>query len=276
MSNSNNLPHGIRIDGRIIAQDILNELKPQVQLLKTNDIMPMLAVILIGNNESSKSYIKQKQLKASEIGAEINLYHHEIISNNELLKLISKLNNDTKIHGIIVQRPLPNNIDRNEISNAINPSKDVDGFNPNSNYNPPVALAVIEILKSINIINLKNQKIIIIGKGETGGKPIINTLNKLNIKANVIDRNSKNPDEIISNSEIIITATGNKNVIKPELLNKSQILIGVGLYLKDGKLHGDYNESEIENRVKYYTPTIGGVGPVNVSFLMKNLVQAAL
>jgi methylenetetrahydrofolate dehydrogenase (NADP+) / methenyltetrahydrofolate cyclohydrolase len=264
----------MKIDGKNIAQQILSDLKPQVLNLKKNHITPTLAVILIGNNESSLSYIKQKQLKASEIGAEIKLFHFETIALVNLIELINKLNKDKKIHGIIVQRPMPQEIDRDRISHAIDPKKDVDGFNPKSSFDAPVAKAVIEILKIIEITYLDDYKITVIGKGETAGGPIIKYLLKLGAHPLIVDKQSKNPEELIKNSDIIISASG-QQLIKPEILNKNQILIGVGLYLKDGKLKGDYEISEVENKVKYFTPTIGGVGPVNVAFLMSNLVRSA-
>ena len=266
----------MKIDGKKIAADILHNLRPQVENLKKAGIIPTLAIILIGNDQSSKSYIKQKQITAEEIGAEIKLFHFESSSEDELVKLIENLNIDPKIHGIIVQRPLPKTIDKDLVSRVINPEKDVDGFNDESSFDAPVALAVIEILKSVGVSELANKKIVVLGKGETAGLPVIKLLDKMELNFEVIDSQIENKETLIKNADIIISAVGKENIITPDLLNKNQILIGVGLFLKDGKLKGDYNVSMIENKVKYYTPTIGGVGPVNVSLLMKNLVQAAL
>lgn len=264
----------MKIDGKTIASDILASLKPQVEKLKERGIIPTLAIILIGNDESSKSYIKQKQLKAEEIGAKIELYHFESFRETELLKLLEGLNQNPKIHGIIVQRPLPTEFDRNRISQAININKDVDGFNDSSNFDAPVAEAVIEILDRISY-NYKEKKIVVIGKGETAGRPVIKLLNKLNLTPTVIDSKTENAEEIIKSANVIISAVGKENTVKPDDLNEDQILIGVGLFSIDGKLKGDYNPELVDGKVRYYTPTIGGVGPVNVAMLMKNLVQAA-
>lgn len=264
----------MKIDGRQIASGILDSLKPQVEKLKQKGIVPTLAIILIGNDENSKSYIKQKQLKADEIGAQIKLFHFESTSEEELLNLIDKLNADVSIHGIIVQRPLPAEFNREKISLAINPEKDVDGFNPQSSFDAPVAEAVIEILKSIGQTNLSNKKIVVLGKGETAGKPIINLLDKMELDFKVIDRSTENPDEEIRSADIIISAVGKEGVIKPEDLSSNQILIGVGLFPMDGKLKGDYEEAEVENKVAYFTPTLGGVGPINVACLLGNLISA--
>jgi methylenetetrahydrofolate dehydrogenase (NADP+)/methenyltetrahydrofolate cyclohydrolase len=263
----------MKIDGKLLAEKILEPLKLDTQELIKLGTIPTLAIILIGDDKSSQSYIKQKQLRADEIGAKIKLFHFMSITENELIKLVEVLNNDSLIHGIIIQRPLPKGFNREVVSKIISPEKDVDGFNDESEFDAPVALAVIEILKSIGINDYNNKKIVVLGKGETAGLPIIKLLDKLEIIFEIIDSKTQNSDELIKNADIIISAAG-KKVIKPELLNNNQILIGVGLYFENGKLKGDYENTEAENKVKYFTPTIGGVGPVNVSFLMKNLIQA--
>ena len=264
----------MRIDGKEIAQQILKKLKQKVDVLKKRGITPALSIILIGDNNSSLSYIKQKKLKGEEIGAKIQLFHFKSITQTALISLINKLNSNRQVHGIIVQRPLPADIDRDKISFAINPEKDVDGLNPTSRFDAPVGLAILEILGSIGISDLKNKKITVLGKGETAGGPILRVLQKHHIKPWVIDSKTRNPEDIIKSSDVIISAVGKENIINPKLLNKNQILIGVGLFSKNGKLKGDYDVSEIEEKVKYFTPTIGGVGPVNVALLMKNLVSA--
>lgn len=265
----------MKIDGRQIASGILEDLKPQVEDLKSKGINPTLAIILIGDDEASKSYIKQKQLKAEEIGAEIKLFHYNITSEVALLELIEKFNNDSSIHGIIVQRPLPDGFDKDKISHAVSIEKDVDGFNDESSFDAPVAEAVIEILKSVGETDITNKKIVVLGKGETAGGPIIKLLDKMEVNFEVIDRQTPSPDELIKNADIIISAVGKEGIIKAENLNSNQILIGVGLFSKEEKLQGDYEESEMENKVKFYTPTLGGVGPVNVACLMKNLIKAS-
>jgi len=159
----------MKIDGKHIAQKILDDLKPKINSLKNNGIAPTLAIILIGNNKSSQVYIKQKQIKADEIGVIVKLFEFEEIEDDRLLTLIKKLNNDAGIHGIIVQRPLPKNINKNKISNAIEKNKDVDGFREDSKFDAPVALAVVKILNSIGINRLNDKKITVIGKGETAG-----------------------------------------------------------------------------------------------------------
>ncbi len=265
----------MKIDGKQIASEILENLKPEVQKLKQKGVTPTLAIILIGNDAASHSYIKQKKLKGEEIGAEIKLFHFESTSEKDLLKLISKLNNDPSIHGIITQRPLPDSFDRDKISHSVSVQKDVDGFNNESKFDAPLALAVIEILNSLGLSDLSDKKIAVIGKGETAGGPTIKLLDKMEVTFDVIDSQTPDPNELIRKADIIISAVGRGDVLKPEVLNQNQVLIGVGLFLEDGKLKGDYSEEDVQNKVKLYTPTLGGVGPVNVACLMHNLVLAA-
>lgn len=282
----------MKIDGKEIANKIILELKKRVKKLREKKILPHLAIALVDKDPASVAYVNQKKLKGEEIGVKISVKNIPVdITESALLKTIQQFNNDNNVHGIIVQRPLPDNIESNAISLAIDPKKDVDGFLPNSKFEPPIALAVLRILEEIfsltrsHLVRLRgetltnwlsSQKIVIIGKGETGGKPIIEMLRKMNIKPSIIDSKTPNPKTITEKADIIISAVGKENIVKPEMLKRGVILIGVGLYKgTDGKMHGDYDEEQIKNIASFYTPTPGGVGPVNVAMLLKNLVTEA-
>ncbi len=266
----------MEINGREIANKILNELKLKVQKLKEKGITPTLQIILVGNNPGSESYVKQKKLKGEQTGVNVNVLNLDSnITTEELLSKISKFNNDQLVNGIIIQRPLPEQINEEEIDIAVNPSKDVDGFNPNSKFNPPLGSAIIILLESIDK-NFRNKKIVIIGKGKTGGEPIVKTFEKENIPYWILDTKTTNKDELTKEAEIIISAVGKPNIIEPQNIKKGVVLISIGLFKgEDNKLHGDYNEKEIKDIASFYTPTPGGVGPVNVASLLKNLVEAA-
>lgn len=265
----------MKIDGKKIAEEILDELKLRVKNLKEKGITPTLAIILVGDNPESKSYVEQKELKGNSIG--INISVHSINSNvteNELLGKIKELNDDSNVHGIIVQRPLPNGITNDVVNNSIKPEKDVDSFGPSSPFNPPIAEAVIKILDSIDL-DWKKKNIVIIGKGETGGGPIIKTFEKNNISFTAIDSKTENPRQFSKLADVIISAVG-KRVIKNEDIKKGAVLVSVGISTdSEGKMKGDYSGNEIKDTASYYTPTPGGVGPVNVAMLLKNLVEAA-
>lgn len=275
----------MRVNGREIADKLLDELKIRVQELKEKGITPTLAIIMVGNNPQSVSYIEQKELKANKIGAKVIVENlDENISENELLNLIHRLNKDPRVHGIIVQRPVLN-ISSEKLNSAVVPKKDVDGFNHHSEFDFPIVKAVLGILEHIYISTkkddqfydfLRRSKIVLIGKGETGGGPIIKTFEKKGINFNVIDSSTHNSSFIIHNSEIVISAVGKPNIINSKMIRDGAILISVGIHKEaDGKLHGDYDEEKIKNIASFYTPTPGGVGPVNVAMLLKNLVKAA-
>lgn len=275
----------MKIDGKQIAKKILNDLKNKVQGL---NITPNLAIILVGNDPASIVYVGQKNLKAELIGAKTTIINLKSdIQTLELKKIIDGLNADQNIHGIIVQQPLPTQINLESIINAIDPKKDVDGFHPNSKFEMPIALAVLKILEEVHtrlildqgstlIKWLRDSKIVVIGNGETGGKPVITALEKLGIQLQIINSKTENPQNITKNADIIISAVGKSDVIKPEMVKKGVILISIGLHKgSDGKLHGDYEEEQIKDLASFYTPTPGGVGPVNVAMLLNNLIKTS-
>jgi methylenetetrahydrofolate dehydrogenase (NADP+) / methenyltetrahydrofolate cyclohydrolase len=265
----------MKIDGKQIAQGILEDLKIKIEKEAKK---PHLAIVSVGNDPASISYVKQKQLRAEEIGAKTTLIKLDSrIDENELVAVIEKLNNNNDINGIIVQKPLPEQIDNRVIDLRINPKKDIDAFNPESKFVFPIGLAILEVLKKIykNLENLKNKKIVILGKGETGGKPIRETLERTGVDPIIIDSKTVSPKQIINTADIIISAVGKKNIIKSSMLKNGVALIGAGQHREnDGEFHGDYEEEEIKNITSFYTPTPGGIGPINVAMLLKNLFDA--
>ena len=275
----------MKIDGRQIANEIFEDLKNRVKSLKAKGITPHLYIILLSDDNSSLSYINQKKLKGEGLGIKITIdAMGKNISTDELIDKINVLNNKKNVNAVIVQRPMPKQINEEKIANTVIPQKDIDGFNVNSLFATPVAFAVITILKKAHELSkingdfnswLKEKNILVIGKGITAGAPIIKYLQKLGIKVNTVDSKTVNKDEILKNSDIIISAVGKENVVRALDIKKDVILIDVGMHREvDGKFHGDYKENEIENKALFYTPTPGGVGPINVAILMENLVDA--
>lgn len=268
------------IDGRYIASEIEDSLRLQIASLKNKNIQPALAVILIGDDPSSQKYISRKIITGQKLSLRVIPYRFPpTISVFDLKELIEKLNQDKTIHGIIIQRPVPLAISAEKLNLLVLPSKDVDGFHPKSQFNPPVALAVEAILKSVHPANfrnwLKNINIVVIGRGETAGKPIAKYLKKINLKYTVAHSQIKNLTKQISAADIIISCVGKSNIVRHNMINSASIIIGVGLHPEDNKLKPDYNQEEIASKAAYYTPVPGGVGPVNVAMLMKNVIQAA-
>ncbi len=275
----------MKIDGRAISSEILSKLKEKVAKLKAKGINPVLAIILMGDNQASAIYVRQKGIKAKEIGAEVKVFPlKENETNQETEKLVKKLDSDSKIHGIIIQRPAPKNVDANSLTELISPEKEVDGFGSSSKYPVPVAEAVLLMLRGVYEKTktngpfsdwLKFKKIVVIGKGETAGRPITELLREYELAPTVIDSHTKNKEELIKKADIVISAVG-KKVLTSSNIKKGVILIGVGLYSdSQGKLRGDYDDEDVAGKVSFYSPTPGGVGPVNVACLMQNLVKAA-
>lgn len=270
----------MKIDGKKISQDLTTELKQKADNLLRKGIVPHLYIITLSPNEESVSYVKQKLLRAGELGAKVTIEDMSKTSKTEdVVSKIESLNINPEVHGIIVQRPMPSQIDEKAISDAVTPKKDVDGFNPMSYYETPVALAVIAILKKAlgdDIYNiLKNKKITVIGRGVTAGGPIIKLLKKKGLKPEVISSKTENPEDLLRQSEIIISAVGKQDVVQLDYLSRDSILIGVGLHMENGKLRGDFKDKKAENKVSYFSPTPGGVGPLNVTMLFKNLIDSA-
>lgn len=281
----------MKIDGKQIAEGIKAGLKKQVSNLRQKNIIPHLAVILVGADPASITYIKRKQKVGEELGIKLSYYpinsHNSRIHDpkKELYKLVKRLNKDNSVHGIIIQRPVPININTEDLDNLVIPSKDVDGFHPASPFTPPVAKAVLKILENVYTQTktqkskeflqwLKKQAILLIGRGETGGNPIARTFTKMGIGFIVAHSQTKNLEKLCSKSKIIISCVGKPDIVRHDMITSKTTLIGVGLHPEEDKLRTDYNQEEIAGRAKYYTPVPGGVGPVNVACLFDNLIQA--
>ena len=244
----------MKIDGKAIAEQMLTD-------LAAKHIPATLAVISLSEDPASAAYIRQKQKAADRIGAKI------IISDT--LSDLDRFNSDPTIHGIIVQRPLPAGVGEYHVAAG----KDVDGFEPHSPFDIPVAMAVWKLIESTGQMP---KNFVVVGRGETAGAPIARYLEKRDCTTSIIHSKTPNPVSIMKQADCIISCVGKERAVTADAIKPGVILIGVGLWRdNEGKLRGDYNEEEIANIASYYTPTPGGVGPVNVACLMHNLVKAA-
>jgi methylenetetrahydrofolate dehydrogenase (NADP+) / methenyltetrahydrofolate cyclohydrolase len=262
------------IDGKQIAQNILDNLKIEIQ---EKNITPKMAVIILGSDPSSLAYIKQKQLKSEYIGAKCEVTNFDLATQGHALRsYVDKLNNDQTTHGIIIQRPLPPQINSQEVGEWVIPEKDIDGFNSQTKFIPPVAQAILEILKSVNTYP-QDKKIVVLGRGETAGFPIASNLIQNGAIVTICHSKTPNISEFTKKADIVISCVGKPNIVRREMLNKDCILIGVGMHKnEEGKLRADFIEEEIKDYVKYYTPVPGGVGPINVACLLKNLFKSTI
>lgn len=273
----------MEISGRKLADEILEDIKLRALKLTKQGSIPELAIVTVGGEDAWYSYVTQKLKTAERIGLKAKLIHLDGTSEDELFKILEELNADKNIHGIIVQRPLPSTFNRERIVSAIKNAKDIDGFRSDSPYTVPVVLAVQHFIREaygvITGTDLKkvliNQSVLVVGKGETAGKPTIEWLNSERADYNTIDTKTSDPCQYIKNADIIISAVGKSNVINPSCLKKGVVLIGIGTHKHDGKIIGDYDEVAVKQIAKAYTPTPGGVGPLNLAYLFQNLVTAA-
>ncbi len=300
----------MKIDGREIADEIFQDLKKRVGELEKKGlpagrqgVIPHLAVILVGEDPASKVYVMQKKARGEDIDVTVDLFHYpKNVSISDLLDKVRELNSNPQIHGIIVQRPLPEHINQDVLEKEIIDAKDVDGFKPESPFIVPIVLAVLLILEEVfysssemqsiesrssrlanarsnnnEFLNwLKSKNIVLLGKGSTAGKPIFDYFTEIGAQPTLIDSKTENPESITKQADIIISSVGKKDLIKPEVIKKEVILISIGINRgADGKLHGDYDEEKIQEMASFYTPTPGGVGPVNVAMLLANLVTSA-
>lgn len=287
------------IDGRTIANHILADLLIRVdELQETYALQPHLAVIRVGDDPAITSYINQKQKKAKEIGALVSVYSFpESVTQAELKKSIDFLQQNGEIHGLILQLPVPKSINYEELILDIHPDKDVDGFRPNSPFTIPVAAAVIKVLeiayakelekrvteeKETVVANstflswLASKKIVVMGKGKTGGQPVADFMKHYGAEVIIIDSQTTHVADITQKADIIITAVGKPHILTADMIQQDAILVGIGMSMdENGKFVGDYNEDDIKDKASCYTPIPGGVGPVNVACLLENLVIAA-
>lgn len=277
----------MKFDGKALAETILATLAQEVSEHTKDWGIPTLAVILVGDDPASLAYIRQKQKAAARIGATIYFDHLPATTTPEdLREKIRTYNSDPTVHGLIIQRPVPlQNGDMKGIVESVAREKDIDGFLPSSPFDVPVAAAVGEILMSIHshiqpkeknyMTWLQHQRIVVIGRGETAGAPIGRYLKNNDCTTSIIHTSTPNPLEIMKQSDIIISCVGKEGVVPKEAVKPGSILISVGLWRDaQGKLRGDYDEEDIIDIASWYTPTPGGVGPVNVACLMQNLIKA--
>lgn len=273
----------MRIDGRKVAERIRNQLKTEILNLKNRGIIPKIAIITLGPETSWETYVRQKIKVAGELGIKAVLITLSDVDEEELIRAVDKIDSDQKFHGIIVQRPIPESFSREKVINAISPQKDIDGFRDDSKFEVPVWLAVRRLIgESLNELNVQKAwqdlSFVVLGKGETAGGPIIRGLKNMGIEPQIIDSRTEGRNEILKNADIVISCVGKTGILNAQSIKKGSIIIGVGTHGEDfgegTRLAGDYNEKEIEQVAGAYTPTPGGVGPVNLSYLFENLVSA--
>ncbi len=283
------------IDGKAVAQKIREGIKREVEELKEKGIVPGLVTILVGENPASVSYVTAKQKTAHELGfysVQENL--PENVSEEELLKLIDKYNKDPKIHGILVQLPLPKHIDERKVINAIDPRKDVDGFHPvnvgklvigEPCFIPCTPYGILMLLAETGV-EVSGADVVVVGRSNIVGKPIAILLMQKrkpvgNATVTVCHTGTKNMAEHTKRADILIVAAGVPKFITADMVKDGAVVIDVGVNrigtTPDGKakLCGDVDFEAVKERASYITPVPGGVGPMTITMLMKNTLESA-
>ena len=273
------------LDGKAVSLKVKESVKVRADELKKIGIEPTLAVVLVGEDKSSQTYVRDKEKACNEYG--IKSVAHRLSENttqNELLALINVLNLDDSIHGILVQLPLPKHIDTNVVLAAIDPRKDVDGFHAVNvgklvsgldGFVPCTPLGVMEILKEYGI-DVAGLNAVVIGRSNIVGKPMANLL--LNASATVTVTHSKttNLKEICKNADLIVAAIGKPFFLKADMVKNGAVVVDVGINrLDDGRLVGDVDFDEVAPKCSYITPVPGGVGPMTIAMLLNNTILAA-
>lgn len=268
------------LDGKSIKNIVLDELREEVSKLSTK---PKLVVIQVGDNEASNVYIKQKNNMANYIGYEFeHIKLDSNIDNDYMLDLIDKLNNDNKVTGILVQLPLPKQLDTNKIVNAISPLKDVDGLTDLNNgmlFHDKDALysctpyGVMELLDRYNI-SVSGKNVVVVGRSDLVGKPMAMMLLNKDATVTVCHSKTKNLVDFTKNADILVVAIGCPKFITSDMVMENSVIIDVGISRTSDGLCGDVDFESVKDKVKYITPVPGGVGPMTVAMLAKNILKA--
>ncbi len=271
------------IDGKLHSKKLCDQIKKELlQISKNNKDTPMLSVILVGDYLPSQIYVKRKQEKAKEIGIKSEIIRYpKSITEQEILNKIEELNNNSKVTGILVQLPLPKQIDKEKIIYAIDPKKDVDGFNPYnvgklaSGYKsivPCTPLGCLILIKSV-IKNLEGKHAVIIGRSNLNGKPMAQLLLKENCSVTILHSKSKDLKKECLSADILVAAAGVANLVESDWLKSDAIVIDVGINKLNDKIVGDVDFEKVKNKVKAITPVPGGVGPMTIACLMHNTLE---
>ncbi len=271
------------IDGKKEAQILREEIKKEIITIKnkTNKV-PGLTVILIGDFVPSQIYVRNKEKNSKEVGINSNVVRYsKDVTEDEVLKKIQELNNNKEVSGILVQLPLPQQINKEKIINSIDPAKDVDGFHPvnvgnlASGYNaivPCTPLGCLLLLKKIET-NLSGKHAVIVGRSNLNGKPMAQLLLKENCTVTITHSKTKNLKEECLKADILIVAVGVANLVKKDWVKKGSIVVDIGINKLGDKIVGDVSFEEVKDIASAITPVPGGVGPMTIACLLKNTLN---
>ncbi|WP_046173799.1 bifunctional methylenetetrahydrofolate dehydrogenase/methenyltetrahydrofolate cyclohydrolase FolD [Domibacillus indicus] len=273
------------IDGKAIAKDIRAELKEEIEELKAAGTTPGLAVVIVGEDPASHTYVNSKEKSSKEIGIHSEVYRFPAdLTEEALLQKVEELNNDKNIHGILVQLPLPKHISEDKVIDAISPEKDVDGFHPvnvgklvigKDTFYSCTPYGIMKMLEKENI-SLEGRHVVVIGRSNIVGKPaaLLSLMN--NATVTICHSRTKNLKEVTRQADVVIAAVGIPNYVTADHLKPGAIVIDVGINRnEDGKLCGDVDFNSAKETAGAITPVPGGVGPMTITMLLYNTVKSA-
>ncbi len=276
----------IIIDGKAVSAKLRCEIKEQSACFEAKSgIKPGLAVIIVGNDPASQIYVRNKAKACEEVGFYSEVYElPEETTQDELLKLVHRLNNDPKIHGILAQSPLPKHLDEKLIVDNISPLKDVDAFHPvnvgkimigDYSFLPCTPAGVMELLKAYDI-DIMGKSCVVIGRSNIVGKPMAMLLLHANATVTVCHSKTKNLAEVTKQADIVVVAIGKAKFLTADMIKEGAVVIDVGMDRdENGKLCGDVDFDSCSKKASYITPVPGGVGPMTITMLMKNTLTSA-
>ena len=274
----------VLIDGKKVSGEIRNRLADEIQeLKKKTGKTPGLATVLVGDDPASSVYVRNKNKICGELG--FQSFEQKLsadTSEEKLLQLVGELNSNKDVHGILVQLPLPDQIDSEKILQAIDPKKDVDGFHPinvgklvvgNALLTPCTPTGIIALLDRYDI-EISGKHAVIIGRSNIVGKPVSMLLLHRNATITICHSRTQNLEEVTRNADILVAAVGRANFVTDEMVSEGTVVIDVGINRVDGKLTGDVDFEPISKKASHITPVPGGVGPMTIALLMENTLKA--
>lgn len=272
------------IDGKAIAKEIRGDLAKQVAELTKEGRQPGLAVVLVGDDPASAVYVRSKKRACEEVG--INSLVHRLpeeTTQEELLALIEELNQDSRIHGILVQLPLPDGLDEEIVINAISPKKDVDGFHPinvgnlhigQEGFVPCTPAGVVELVKRTGV-SIAGKNVVVLGRSNIVGKPVASLFLRENATVTICHSRTKDVAAECRRADILIAAVGRPKLVQQDWVKPGAVVVDVGINRVDGEIVGDVDFEQVKKVAEAITPVPGGVGPMTIAMLLKATVEAA-
>lgn len=272
------------INGKELAKKVRGQVKEKVEILNKNGIKPKLAVIMVGEDQASKVYVRNKSKACNEVGIEYEEFIlNENIKMDELLSLIENLNNRKDIHGILLQSPIPKHLDIYKAFETIDYRKDVDGFHPinigklalnKQTFISCTPHGVMKMLEEYEI-ELKGANVVILGRSNIVGKPLAQCLLNKDATVTICHSKTKNIEEITRNADILISAIGKPKFVTANMVKEGAVVIDVGINRLETGIVGDVDFEEVSKKASHITPVPGGVGPMTIAMLLNNVVKAA-